>query len=126
MEDLGLDDYLPAATSAGGGENATEPIAEQTIGPLLTWAIRLVEDLSGDILFAWPSRQRIIKAARANAPTPAGLAALEAYLRPLIASQDPLPASHLPGQARASLSPLHRRRHRRIAPPVELVHPPRG
>jgi hypothetical protein len=81
-EDLGLDDYLPAATSAGGGENATEPIAEQTIGPLLTWAMRLVGDLSGDILAGWAERQRLIEAARANAPTPAGLAALETYLRP--------------------------------------------
>ena len=34
-EELGIDDYLPAATTAGG-ENATEPLAEQTIGPLLT------------------------------------------------------------------------------------------
>ena len=97
-EDLGLDDYLPAATSTGGGENATEPLAEQTIGPLLTWAIRLVEDLSGDILAGWAERQRLIGAARANAPTPAGLAALEAYLRPLIASQDPLPATTFQGK----------------------------
>jgi len=97
-EDLGLDDYLPAATSTGGGENATEPLAEQTIGPLLTWAIRLVEDLSGDILAGWAERQRLIEAARSNAPTPAGLAALEAYLRPLIASQDPLPATTFQGK----------------------------
>jgi integrase len=97
-EDLGLDDYLPAATSAGGGENATEPLAEQTIGPLLTWAIRLVEDLSGDILASWAERQRLITAARANAAAPAGLAALEAYLRPLIASQDPLPATTFQGK----------------------------
>ncbi len=97
-EHLGLDDYLPAATSAGGAENATEPIAEQTIGPLLTWAMRLVEDLSGDILAGSAERQRLIEAARANAPTPAGLAALEAYLRPLIASQDPLPATTFQGK----------------------------
>jgi hypothetical protein len=97
-EDLGLDHYLPAETSTGGGENATEPLAEQTIGPLLTWAIRLVEDLSGDILAGWAERQRLTGAARANAATPAGLAALEAYLRPLIASQDPLPATTLQGK----------------------------
>jgi integrase len=97
-EDLGLDDYLPAATSAGGGENATEPIAEQTIGPLLTWAMRLVEDLSGDILAGWAERQRLIEAARSNAPTPAGLAALEAYLRPLIDAQEPLPATTFQGK----------------------------
>jgi hypothetical protein len=49
-EELGADDYLPVAASAGGGENATEPLAEQTIGPLLIWTMRLVEDLSRDIL----------------------------------------------------------------------------
>jgi hypothetical protein len=97
-EDLGLDDYLPAATSAGGGENMTEPLAEQTIGPLLTWAMRLVEDLSGDILAGWAERQRLIGAARASTAAPAGLAALEAYLRPLIASNDPLPAATFQGK----------------------------
>jgi integrase len=91
-DELGVDDYLPAATAAGG-ENATEPLAEQTMGPLLIWAMRLVEDLSGDILAAWAERQRLLDAARATAATPAGQAALEAYLRPLIASQAPLPAT---------------------------------
>ena len=46
----------------------------------------------------WAERQRLINAARANAATPAGLAALEAYLRPLIASQDPLPATTFQGK----------------------------
>ena len=111
-EDLGLDDYLPAATTAAGGENATEPLAEQTIGPLLIWAIRLVEDLSGDILAGWAERQRLIEAARANTATPAGLAALEAYLRPLIAGQDPCPrppstASPRPLSPTSAPSPAH-------------------
>lgn len=97
-EDLGLDDYLPAATTAAGGENATEPLAEQTIGPLLIWAMRLVEDLCGDILAGWAERQRLIEAARASTATPAGLAALEAYLRPLIAGHDPLPAATFHGK----------------------------
>ncbi|TVZ06299.1 integrase [Trebonia kvetii] len=91
-DDLGVDDYLPAATP-GGGENTTEPLAEQTMGPLLTWAMRMVDDLSGDILAAWAERQRLIKAAQATTATPAGHAALEAYLRPLVASQMPLPAT---------------------------------
>ena len=101
-EELGIDDYLPAATTAGGGENTTEPLAEQTIGPLLIWAMRMVDDLSGDILAAWAERQRLIEAARAATATPAGHAALEAYLRPLIASQAPLPATTCQRQARAS------------------------
>jgi hypothetical protein len=97
-EELGLDDYLPTATTSGGGENATEPLAEQTIGLLLIWAMRLVEDLSGDILAGWAERQRLIEAARASTATPAGLAALEAYLRPLVASQYPLPAATFQGK----------------------------
>lgn len=48
-EELGIDGYQPAA-GRGGGENTTEPLAEQTIGPLLVWAMRMTEDLSGDIL----------------------------------------------------------------------------
>jgi hypothetical protein len=123
-EDLGLDDYLPAATSAGGGENATEPIAEQIIGPLLTWAMRLVEDLSGDILAGWAERQRLIEAARANAPTPAGLAALEAYLRPLIASQDPLPATTFQGKPAPAVAYIGAVTG--ASPPDRVVHPPRG
>ena len=79
---------VPAA-----GENSTEPLAEQTMGPLLIWAMRMVDDLSGDILAAWAERQRLAEAALANTATPAGTAALEAYLRPLIASGAPLPAS---------------------------------
>ena len=63
------------------------------MGPLLIWAMRIVDDLSGDILAAWAERQRLAEAALANTATPAGTAALEAYLRPLIASGAPLPAS---------------------------------
>ena len=40
-DEEGVDDYLPAATSSGSGENSTEPIAEQTMGPLLIWAMRV-------------------------------------------------------------------------------------
>jgi integrase len=96
-EQLGIDGYLPAEASPRGGENATEPIAEQTLGPLLIWAMRMIDDLSGDILAAWAERQRLIEAARTATPTPAGLAALEAYFRPLIASQAPVPAISLRG-----------------------------
>jgi hypothetical protein len=98
-EDRGVDDYLPAATTSGGGENATDPIAEQTMGPLLIWAMRMVDDRSGDILAAWAERQRITAAARANTATPAGQAALEARLRPLIDARAPLPAVTFNGEA---------------------------
>jgi integrase len=96
-EELGMDAYLPAECSSSGGENTTEPIAEQTMGPLLVWAMRMVDDLSGDILTAWAERHRLIEAARATT-TPVGRAALEAYFRPLIASQAPIPAISQKGQ----------------------------
>ncbi len=98
-EDRGVDDYLPAATGAGGGENSTEPIAEQAMGPLLIWAMRMVDDLSGDIIAAWAERQRLTEAARATTATPAGTVALEAYLRSLVASGTALPATVNQGKA---------------------------
>ncbi|UXY24323.1 hypothetical protein N8I84_40940 [Streptomyces cynarae] len=33
-DELGADDYLPAVSSAGSGENASEPLAEETMGGL--------------------------------------------------------------------------------------------
>jgi len=97
-DELGVDSYLPSEASSHGGENATEPIAEQTMGPLLIWAMRMVDDLSGGILAAWAERQRLIEAASAATSTPAGRAALETYFHPLIASQAPIPAISLKGQ----------------------------
>lgn len=89
-EDLGADDYLPAQSSSGG-ENSTEPLSEETMGPLLIWAMRMVDDLSADILAAWAESQRLIEAARSNSATPGGQAALDAYLRSLASRQVPLP-----------------------------------
>jgi hypothetical protein len=54
--------------------------------------MRMVDDLSADILSSWAERQRLIKAAQAAAPTPFGRASLDAYLRHLIASQAPVPS----------------------------------
>jgi hypothetical protein len=97
-DELGIDDYLPAATAAGGGENTTEPIAEQTMGPLLIWAMRMVDDLSGDILASWAERQRLLETARTSTATPTSQAALQAYLSRLAASQAPLPATVMHGR----------------------------
>jgi integrase len=91
-------EYLPAAMTGSCGENATEPIAEQTIGPLLIWAMRLVDDLSVDILAAWAERQRLAEIAATSRATSAGRAALEAYLGPLLAGQAPLPATFAGGK----------------------------
>jgi hypothetical protein len=91
-EDAGVDDYLPAATTLGG-ENETEPLAEETMGPLLTWAMRVVDDLAEDIVTAWAERQRLTDIARTSAATEAGAAALRACPSPLVAAQAPLPAT---------------------------------
>ena len=96
-EDAGIDDYLQAAT-VRGGENSTEPLAEQTIGPLLIWAMRMVDDLSGDILAAWAESWRLTQVADASTDTPAGRAALDAYIRSLVASQAPLPTTFVNGK----------------------------
>jgi hypothetical protein len=97
----GADEYLPAATSAGG-ENETEPLAEQTMGPLLVWAMRLVEDFAEDIFAAWTETQRLVRAARTNPTTPTGHTALEAYFAPLIADRALLPVTT--GRGRAGLA----------------------
>lgn len=90
-DEHGLDDYLPAADP--GGENASEPISEATMGPLLVWAMRLVDDFADDILTARAERQRMERAALTTASTPAGRAAVNAYLDPIIATGAPIPAT---------------------------------
>jgi hypothetical protein len=52
--------------------------------------MRLVDDLSGDILAGWAERQRLAGAARSGASA-RGATALRAYLRPMIAGQAPFP-----------------------------------
>src|ERR1700676_1469395 len=89
-EPAGVDEYLPDRTPIGG-ENATAPLAEHMVGPLLVWAIRVVDDLADDILNAWAERQRLATAIPA-APVPQGRYALRAYLDELLESRNPLPA----------------------------------
>jgi hypothetical protein len=89
-EPAGLDEYLPDPTPIGA-ENATAPLAQHTVAPLLVWAIRMVDDLADDILNAWAERQRLANAITAAA-VPAGRYALHAYLDGLLESRDPLPA----------------------------------
>jgi hypothetical protein len=89
----GVDNYLPAATSAGGGENSTQPLDPQVIGPLLVWAIRMVDDLADDILAAWAENRRLTDLAAKLPNNSAGQAALTAYLLPLITSGAQLPTT---------------------------------
>jgi hypothetical protein len=97
-DELGVDDYLPAATSSSGGENTTEPLAVETMGPLLVWAMRMVDDFADDILAAWAEARRLTAAALSNPATPAGKAALHAYLDPLITGNAPLPSTARKGR----------------------------
>ncbi|MEU3314465.1 integrase [Streptomyces sp. NPDC006662] len=99
-DERGVDDYLPAETAGtgSGGENSTEPLSEATMGPLLIWSMRLVDDFADDILAAWTERQRLIGVAENAVSTPATRAALENYLDPLIAAEAPLPATEHGGK----------------------------
>ncbi|MEV3871603.1 hypothetical protein [Streptomyces sp. NPDC049906] len=98
-DEVGADDYLPAATSYGG-ENEREPLAEETMGPLLVWAIRVIEDLSDDILAAWAGTRRLRDTVARTPSTLAGSAALDAYRDALSAASEALPAVVLKGKSR--------------------------
>jgi hypothetical protein len=45
------------------------------------------------VLTGWAERQRLLERARTSTATPDGLTALQAYLRPMIAGNAPLPAT---------------------------------
>ncbi|MFJ5779896.1 integrase [Streptomyces sp. NPDC093094] len=92
-ETEGVDDFLPAFGNTALGENSTEPLDPLVLGPLLIWAIRLVDDLADDILAAWTERCRLADLATSNKASPAGWAALEKLLLPLVRSGAPLPAT---------------------------------
>ncbi|MFD9562163.1 integrase [Streptomyces sp. NPDC059994] len=93
----GVDEYLPAATPTGG-ENAREVLAEETMGPLLIWAIRFVEDLEDDILAAHAEARRLHRAGHTQRSTPVGRLALHAYLTQRVSAGDPLPATFQSGK----------------------------
>lgn len=92
----GRDDYLPAATAVTG-ENSTEPLAPATMGPLLIWAMRVIDDFADDILAAWAENRRITAQAGQAVATRETLAAIKRYLRGLAEHGRPVPAYRLPG-----------------------------
>jgi hypothetical protein len=100
-DESGTGDYLPEH-AGGRGENSTEPLDEQTIAPLLVWAMRLVEDFADDIIAAFTEARRLTAVAAGSRATPAGQAALEAYLRPLLHGGSPVPARRMRGRWMAS------------------------
>ncbi|MEU3125667.1 integrase [Streptomyces sp. NPDC047726] len=92
----GVDDYLPAQTSRG--ENSTEPINPATMGPLLIWALRMVDDFSADVHAAWQETHRITERAERTACTPESKASLKRYLTQRMARGEPIPSRVMFGQ----------------------------
>ena len=91
---VGVNDYIsPAAPT--GPQNATPPLAEATISPMLVWAMRVVEDLAEDIIAAHAAVALI----DGNVPThatPGGVQRLNEYFDQILASDGPLPI-YMPG-----------------------------
>ncbi|APY85544.1 hypothetical protein A7J05_07305 [Streptomyces alfalfae] len=92
----GIDDHLPVQASRG--ENTTEPIAPATMGPLLVWALRMVDDFADDILKAWQESNRLTARATTNPATPASKAALKRYLEDLTSRGAPVPSRQMLGK----------------------------
>ncbi|MFE9328370.1 hypothetical protein ACIHDR_46860 [Nocardia sp. NPDC052278] len=103
----------------GRGENTTDRISEPVLGPLLGWALRYVQELSGDILAArtewaqlfarhWTRREQR-RPAGSKTATPLLVTVLDRYLR----EKRPLPGgpvgvnhSHLAREVDATRSSL--------------------
>lgn len=94
----GIDDFLPAGDGSARGENSTEPLDPQVLGPLLVWAIRFVDDFADDILTAWAEQGRLMTVAAANKASRESMAALADFLLPRIRSGAPLPAVRTHGR----------------------------
>ncbi|MCX4789696.1 integrase [Streptomyces sp. NBC_01221] len=91
-DEVGVDDYLPTEKGSGG-ENTREPLATQTMGPLLVWAMRMVDDFADDILAGWEESRRLTERARTAVASPETRAALHAYLAPVIEDGALVPAN---------------------------------
>ncbi|MFF3578582.1 integrase [Streptomyces mirabilis] len=96
-EEEGVDDYLPSSDGSRG-ENSTEPLDPNVLGPLLVWAIRLVDDFADDILASRDARERLCATAANNAASQEGLAALASFLLPKAREGDPLPSVRMHGR----------------------------
>ncbi|MEU2179857.1 integrase [Streptomyces thermolilacinus] len=98
---LGVDDFLPTTPAPGRGENTTEPISPATMGPLLIWALRMVDDFADDILAAWTESRRLADIAACTPASPASKARLRHYLQDLIARSQPVPSRPNAGNVHA-------------------------
>ncbi|UQI49854.1 integrase (plasmid) [Streptomyces sp. HU2014] len=96
----GIDDFLPAASA--GGENLTEVLSPETMGPLLIWALRVVDDFAEDILAAWAENRRLTTTAKTAPRTKEGLARLNTYLAELAEHGRPMPTINVNGRQLAA------------------------
>ncbi|WP_193560559.1 integrase [Streptomyces alboflavus] len=102
-DEVGVDDYLPAEKGSGG-ENSREPLATATMGPLLVWAMRMVDDFADDVLAAWEESRRLTERARTAPSSAEGQAALHAFLAPIIENGASVPANWNQGKLRFARS----------------------
>lgn len=86
----GIEGFLPGGTT--GGENTTEPITPATMGPLLVWALRMVEDFADDLLTAWHEANLLHDVATTATSAPGARRRLRSYLDNLVAEGLPLPS----------------------------------
>jgi hypothetical protein len=87
-ETRGMRDYLPPTTA--GNENDTPPIHPAVMSPLLTWAMRFVDDFAEDILAAWRERQALFASIPQRAEPP-GRRRVQELLHRYRAEDRPLP-----------------------------------
>jgi integrase len=108
-----LDDFLPER----GIRNTTPPIHPAVMSPLLIWALRFVEDFSGDIIAGWQERQRL-QSQVPREPSWAAVLRVRAFVEQCITSGRPLPGttyrgrlsvadSYLAGLLRAPRTQVH-------------------
>ncbi|MFJ9406573.1 hypothetical protein [Streptomyces sp. NPDC101393] len=91
-------DYLPAAPAPGPGENSREPIAPATMGPLLIWTLRVVDD----VLSAQKETQRLTEQAEQAIGTWESMARLRAYLDQLVERGASVPTRWHKGSTRSA------------------------
>lgn len=101
-QQYGVDDYLPAVPTVGRGENSREPVPAATMGPLLIWALRGVEDFADDILAAWAEVQRLTEQADQTTGTKKSMARLTRYLDQLVEHGAPVPTRWQKGEHQVS------------------------
>ncbi|WP_371787134.1 integrase [Streptomyces albidoflavus] len=92
----GCDDYLPAASSTA--ENTTDPISPATMGPLLIWSLRMVEDFADDILNAWAEHTKMVQIPMHVGDNAAARPRLDAYLQILELMSLPIPTVQRAGK----------------------------